>query len=386
MNALDVLLIVVAACLAVGGFRLGFAARATSWIGIGGGVLVGLWLAPAVVDRFPSAGDTTVLIVGATVVALCGFAGQMLGYLAGARFQIAVPAGTAHRVDQVAGAIASAMVVVVAVWLLSPATADIAHVPAAATRGSTIVDVVHRTLPHPPAVADRLRQILGDPSPSLFSPFAAGPDTGPPPRVPGLSPTMTDRAARSVVQLRSEACGALRGGTGFVVDGGLVVTAAHVVAGQAHPQVSSDGRTVHTGRVVAFDPERDVAVVRVPGLARRPLALTSGRSGGSGAVFGHPDGGPLRLSPYRIWSLVSAGGSDIYDHSSPPRQILVLAAKLHRGDSGGPLIDAGGAVAGMAISVANDRSGVAYALSVPEVRAVIDTAGARTVDAGACIR
>ena len=65
----------------------------------------------------------------------------------------------------------------------------------------------------------------------------------------------------SVVKVEGTACDRVQEGTGFVAGPGLVVTNAHVVAGESHTRISTlDGRRYET-EVVAFDPDRDLAVL-----------------------------------------------------------------------------------------------------------------------------
>jgi S1-C subfamily serine protease len=137
--------------------------------------------------------------------------------------------------------------------------------------------------------------------------------------------------------------------------------------------------------IVAFDPNRDLAVLAVPDIDREPLALGDAVAGESGAVFGHPGGGPLELSPYSVGEEVTATGRDIYDANSTRRQVLFLAAQLRPGDSGGPLVNPAGAVVGVAFAIAPDDPNVAYALTIEEVQAVL-AGPLQPVDAGPCLR
>ncbi len=139
--------------------------------------------------------------------------------------------------------------------------------------------------------------------------------------------------------------------------------------------------------VVAFDPARDLAVLhsQVP-LGLPALPLTSHvQDGDVDAVFGHPQGGTLRESPARVAQQIDATGTDIYGNQNTRRQVIVLAADVRPGDSGGPLIDQRGRVAGIAF--ATDRGGapIGYALSTNELRPVLDTAGSFAVGTGPCV-
>ena len=138
-------------------------------------------------------------------------------------------------------------------------------------------------------------------------------------------------------------------------------------------------------QIMAFDPNRDVAVLHVPNLGLAGLPMSGAAEGGRGAVFGYPGGGDLKVSPYRISELVTAVGADIYDRRPTRRPILILASNLARGDSGGALINTESQVAGLAFAISPDRPGVAYALQIKEVRAVLAQVTGSPVGTGRCI-
>jgi S1-C subfamily serine protease len=136
---------------------------------------------------------------------------------------------------------------------------------------------------------------------------------------------------------------------------------------------------------VVFDPARDIAVLRTPGLNRPALEIGDTEAGGTGGVFGHPGGGELRIAPFRVGEEVRAQGRDIYDRSRTERQVLVLASELRPGDSGAALIDGTGSVVGVAFAVAPDRTGVSYALTAEELRAALQGSLTDPVDTGPCL-
>jgi S1-C subfamily serine protease len=167
-----------------------------------------------------------------------------------------------------------------------------------------------------------------------------------------------------------------------------VVTNAHVVAGERNTRVeTTDGRRL-PATVVAFDPARDLAVLRVRNLRLFALPRADGSDGLAGAVFGYPGGGPLTISPARIAETIDATGSDIYRTGRTRRQVFVLAADLAPGDSGGPLVDERGRMVGVAFAVDPGQDATAYALTRAEVDAVLVPVLARggaAVSAGPCL-
>jgi S1-C subfamily serine protease len=104
-----------------------------------------------------------------------------------------------------------------------------------------------------------------------------------------------------------------------------------------------------------------------------------------GAVFGHPLGGPLTLSPFKVGEDTQARGFDIYDQHRTTRHIFVLSSDLAPGDSGGALVDSSGIVEGVAFAIAPDQPDVAYALTLDEVKPVLASAGTDAVNTGPCI-
>ncbi|HEX9530743.1 MAG TPA: hypothetical protein VF954_06375, partial [Acidimicrobiales bacterium] len=68
MNLLDIIVVVAAVSAVVGGWRLGFLARAASWIGLGLGLYVAARLLPAAIRTFDGSTPTTRLLVAAVVL------------------------------------------------------------------------------------------------------------------------------------------------------------------------------------------------------------------------------------------------------------------------------------------------------------------------------
>jgi S1-C subfamily serine protease len=199
-----------------------------------------------------------------------------------------------------------------------------------------------------------------------------------------MTQEVADGVRQSVVRVEGEACGRLQEGTGFFVGDGVVVTNAHVVAGEDDSIIELADGSQAEAVVVAFDPARDLAVLAT-GADAPALAIGSGEVGDVGGVFGHPGGGPLEISPFEVGEEITASGRDIYDQTATQREVLVLAADLAPGDSGSALVDPDGQVVGVAFAVAPDRAGVAYALAVSELQAVLGGDLSQRVGTGDCL-
>jgi S1-C subfamily serine protease len=384
VNTLDLLVLMAAVAAAVGGYRLGFLARVTSWIGMGLGAVLGDRIAKAILDNIdaPSEGQALAVVVGTLLG--CAFLGQALGLVAGQRLRHVLPFGGVRQADRVAGAGAGVIGVVLALWLLLPIMAEKNGWFSVQARTSALAEAVDENFPEAPNSALR-RYLTEGQLARVVDGLERAPDVGPPPAASGLPQAVVDRVVASTVKVEGVACRRIQEGSGFVVGPDLVVTNAHVVAGEDETVLErSDGSEVRA-EVVAFDPNRDLAVLRADDIDRTALPLGDTDVGGTGAVFGHPGGGPLRAAPFQVGREVRARGTDIYDRNETERDVLVLAAALRPGDSGGALVDAGGAVVGVAFAIAPDRDGVSYALAMSELQAVLGSNLTNEVDTGPCL-
>lgn len=389
MNLLDLLIILAAVGAAIGGYRLGFLTRALSWIGLGAGLYVGALLVPhALVALNPETSGER-LVIAAVVLIGAAFVGQLLGLVIGSRAHAVLPLGPLHEADQVVGAAVGILGVLVALWLLLPAISSVNGWPARQARGSAISRWVSDHVVRPPNALESLRRLVGqDPFPQVFNRLNEPTGGGTPPAANPLPATVTAEVAASTVKVEGQACNQIQDGSGFAVGTDLVATNAHVVAGELPGQttvVLPTGRT-DPASVVAFDSNRDIALLSVPGLGQRPLPLATGAQGAVGAVFGHPGGqAALAITPALISQEVNAVGSDLYDQHQTTRAVFVLASNLAQGDSGGALVNSGGGVMGVAFAIAPDNPGTSYALSTSELKAVLPTRSAAAVGTGDCL-
>jgi S1-C subfamily serine protease len=220
----------------------------------------------------------------------------------------------------------------------------------------------------------------------VFQSLKPNPDAGAPPPT-GLAPEVHNRVLQSTVKVIGDACGKIQEGSGFAVAADTIVTNAHVVAGETSTRVETPKTALGRGlkaTVVMFDPNHDLAILHVPNLNEQPLVVSRIRVGQTGAVYGHPGGGPLRAAPSKVVQLVRAEGTDIYDRNKSVRNVFVLASELHPGDSGGALVDQQGAVVGVAFAIAPDKPTTAYALNDVELRRALAAPQAPTAT-GPCL-
>jgi len=386
VNVLDVLILLSALSAGIAAWRLGFVARAASWIGLACGVYLAGRLLPTVLDRLQDASETQTFLAVIALLVGGGFLGQAVGLLIGGRLRVAIPEGSARTVDKTAGALAGVLGVMLLLWLTLPTMATVPGWPADQARNSALARAVNSLLPEPPDTFATLGQFVGDDRfPQVFDALRPAPDLGDPPARTGISPALSQQIAASTVRIEGEACSRLQEGSGFAVAEDLVVTNAHVVAGNRSTDVVRTDGSRAAATVVTFDPDRDLAVLSVPGLDRPALPLAEGEEGDRGGVYGYPGGGELRIAPYEIAREVSARGTDIYDDDRTERDVYFLSAHLRPGDSGSALVNPQGEVVGVAFAIAPDRNNVAYALSDEELDGVLAESRSGAVGTGPCI-
>ncbi len=387
---LDLVIAILVVTSVIGGWRLGLLTGATSWVLLVQALVLATMLLPPIATTLGGEDPGLRLLVAALLFITAGFAGQRAGIVLGRHFRRSLlpEEGPSRRRDKVAGAVAAPLAVVLGLWLLIlPPLSEMAGSFSELTQDSTLVGAIDAAFPDPPETSQALRRLAGPAgAPHVFKGLIPALDTGPPPTDSGLGPQVVSRVSASTVQVEGIACRFERDGSGFTVGRELVVTNAHVVAGQQRTFViRPDGRRLRA-QVTVFDPVRDLALLQVPGLDQAPLTLAEGRVGTTAAVFGHPEGQTkLEISPAAIRQQVNALGPDLYQLGMTRRAVYVLAAELAPGDSGGALVNADGQVVGVAFAISPDNRGTAYALAVSELRSVLAAARETPASTGLCI-
>jgi S1-C subfamily serine protease len=171
-------------------------------------------------------------------------------------------------------------------------------------------------------------------------------------------------------------------GSGFVISPQHVLTNAHVVAGVRDGPTVIDGRHgSFPARVVLYDPERDVAVLYVPGLAAPALPFRGPAARGDEAIVaGYPLNSHFTAVPARIGSEEQANSPDIYQVHTVSRSIYAIRALVQPGNSGGPLLTPGGGVYGVVFAASPDVSDTGYALTASEVAPDVAAGRAATAE------
>ena len=160
------------------------------------------------------------------------------------------------------------------------------------------------------------------------------------------------------------ACGVTQEGTAFVVKPGVIVTNAHVIAGEAETEVDADGM-MFPAVPVLFDPQLDLAILRTSAPLGRPLVLAAGYAarGTQGAIVGYPENGPLTVTPAGVATRISAVTRDIYNQGVVTKEVYQIDAVVQPGNSGSPLLAGNGEVVGVVFSRSTTNPDVGYALT-----------------------
>ena len=121
----------------------------------------------------------------------------------------------------------------------------------------------------------------------------------------------------------AQGCGQRSNGSGFVAGPGLVETNAHVIAGMDDVSVVDSTGRRRRAHPVLFDPGLDVAILRSPSVAGRPLSLLRDvvERGTAGAVLGFPGGAAFRARPAAVRTELVAVGRDIYGRAGHAERV-----------------------------------------------------------------
>jgi uncharacterized membrane protein required for colicin V production len=383
MTTLDWLIVAFAALLAGFGFRRGFIVGVLSFAGFALGAFLGTRLGPLLLPRgsaspyAPAFGLIGALLAG--VILATGLEGVGFRLL---RRTLLVPG--AGLLDGLLGAALGAALGLGIVWI---AAAVVGQTPGvgqlrADIQRSVVLDELNRLLPPSGPILGALARL--DPLPQLAGP---SPDVAAPlPRI-GRAPGVRT-ASRSVVRVLGSACGLAIEGSGWVARPDEVVTNAHVVAGERDTTVEVGGRPpALPAEAIAFDPNVDIALLRVPGLGEIPplRVVSEPASGTAGAILGYPENGPYDVQPGRIGRTQTVLTDNAYGQGPVRRLLTPLRGLVRPGNSGGPLVDSSGAVLTtvFAGTVGGHPAG-GYGVANATVARLLAQVGSATVSTGSC--
>ncbi len=377
MSTADWVVIGVVAVSALYGLATGFVRGAFSLAGFALGAYLGARLAPELLrdasPYVPLVALGGAILVGSLMRGLAGIFAHMLrtslGMIPGLRL-----------LDSIAGLIFGLLAGVFLCWavgavlLYLPGQSELRR----AVQESVILSRINDEFP-PERLLETLERV--DP----LGVFLGPPAIVPPPDAALVKDPDVIAASKSVVRVTGIACGLGVEGSGWIARRGFVVTNAHVVAGIDFPRVDRRDGSEYTAIVVVFDVENDLAVLRVPELRGRPLAIADPERGVPVALVGFPENGPLTRSPGRLGGTRRLISRDAYGHGPITRPVTAIRGAIRPGNSGGPGVDAQGRVR-TTVFARRPRETGGYGIPAELVRAALSAAGARPVPATECTR
>ncbi len=393
MNWVDVLVLVLALLAGISGARQGMVTAAASFIGVLTGAVIGVRIAPSLIEGYQSPEARVALGVSIVIVLIA--IGEMLGVLLGRAVQRRIDAEALRQLDSFLGAVVQGIAALVVAWLVAlPLSKSSVYTGlTGAVRDSSVLRIVDTVMPNVlrdlPSELTRLLDVSG--FPDVLAPFSPTPITDVGPADPVLLNSPVVRQAKSSVlkvRGRARSCSRALEGSGFVVAPQRVITNAHVVAGTDQVQVEISPNNTLDAEVVSYDPEVDVAILKVPGLRAPvlPLAPKPAISGLSGLVLGYPLDGPYTASAARVRDRIHLRGPDIYNASTVVRNVYTVRAVVRSGNSGGPLLDGSGQVLGLVFGAAVDNDETGFVLADDEIADDVAAAPSRNteVSTGSC--
>jgi S1-C subfamily serine protease len=373
-DVLDLILLTLSAAFAVAGYRQGFIIGILSLAGFLGGVAGGAVIAPPISRTFANSPPWQA-IIAVLVVFVAAVIGMLVASGIGVAVRSRLTGGPATFVDSVGGAAVNVISVLLLAWLIG----SLVSFPSVSRQvsDSLVLRAVDRVMPHRVLylpVFPPLAGLLG--AGGIYSPIfsAIGAEGGLNLPVAGRGVLRSHAAGvieHSVVKIEGVApsCSLKIEGSGFIVSPEHVLTNAHVVAGVTDgPRVFATDGASYSSQVVFYDPQRDVAVLYVPGLRAPKMEFTGPPAYGSKAIVaGYPLNHPLTLNPASVGTSIDAYGPNIYQSAVVHRQIFPIKADVQPGNSGGPLVAPDGKVYGMVFAASTSVADSGYALTASEI-------------------
>ena len=338
MTAVDVVIALFVILTVVRGARTGLLAGIFSLVGVILGASLGSRVAPYLLPE----GGSPLFGAGITLISILAFAafGEVVARTAGGALRERLASPASETLDGLGGAVLGLALSLVLVWavgvfaLQAPPLSGLHP----AVKESRILQALNERMP-----SDLLTRAVSelDPLPQIRGPE---PDVAVPNERVADDPEVLAAGSRTV-RVSSIACGYGIEGSGWVAAPDLIVTNAHVVAGETVTRVQPGGTGLpRRAEVVLFDDKNDVAILRVNNLGLDPLPLATPEVGDAAAVLGFPESGPLDIEPARTGATRPVISGDAYNRGPVERIVTSFRAYVRPGNSGGPIVNEDGEV------------------------------------------
>ena len=369
MNWLDLFIALFLIAALVRGTEVGFVRQFCSTVGFFFGLFVGAWVNALLGSLVGSPGAKALLTLVIILVFSIGL--MTLGEYLGLRLKFHLKdARITNMLDKIFGSVLAAVTLLAAVWL---GASIFRNIPDSSwqrqIRNSRIVTLLDNNLPSAPGALTTLGHLI-DPNnfPQVFTGLEPALKTDAPlPDLGELNPAI-QKVRPSIVKIEGGGCSSIVEGSGFVAGDGAVVTNAHVVAGVKSPFVL-DQKGKHGAKVILFNPDLDIAILRAENLAGKPLPIDSSivEDGTPTAVLGYPSGAGFTARPGAILENFLAEGRNIYNQGHTLRDVYSVKTDIEHGNSGGPVINKDGEVVGVIFAKSINYDHIGYALTMKKV-------------------
>ena len=379
MTVLDWAIIAFTIAFAMWGYRQGLIVGVLTLLGFIAGAVAGSRAGPLLLSEGSSSPYAPLfaalgaLLVGALVAV------TLESLALGLRARL-IRGHALHLADGAGGAALIAAVALGLIWVFG---AVALHAPSTAAlrsdvQRSLILRRLNDLLPPSGPVLNALNRV--DPAPSVAGP--AGPVAPPDPAI--ASDPDVRRVSRSVVRVLGTACGLGVEGSGWVAAPGLVVTNAHVVAGEDDTTVTTvDGASLDA-TPVRYDPDNDLALLRIDASIPALEIAPDPQRGTAGAVLGYPENGPYAVAAARLGDTSTVISQNSYGDGPIHRSIAFLRGTVRSGNSGGPLVNSRGQVMGTVFAATTSGPRGGFAVPDQIVSSAISETAAEPVDTGPC--
>lgn len=359
MSWVDLLIVIAVVLAAFLGHAEGAVRQVLRFAGFAVGFLVGTYFAPSLSSLVTHSGWRPALALGFVLV--ISIVGGQVGSFIGSIVAQALRTMKLGMADRIAGTVVGAAGALAGCWLAAGLLASTSWGSiATGIQQSSILSAMGHVMPPVPTLDAKVQSLFRNIDfPNVFASVVA-PTLGSYVDPKQLGPLVGSLSAPSdvVKVIASGSCSALSEGTAFYVSAHEVVTNAHVVAG--HSIVTVNGAPA---QVALFDPNNDLAVLRVPTRAETPLPLlaTTPARGVHVRVIGFPLDASRTKAPGVIDGVLTAQGRDIYNQTILTKTVVVVEVNVQPGNSGSPVID-GSSVVGMIESKLVSQASTAYAI------------------------
>jgi S1-C subfamily serine protease len=371
VNVLDLFIALFVVFLVWRGARTGFLAGALSLAGVVLGAALGSRVVPALLE---SDGD---LVFGSviTLASIVAFAvlGDILARAASGFLHEKIEGATSEALDRAGGALLGVALSLTVVWVAATFALGTPLLSSLhpTMQESTVLGVLNRAMP-----STLLTQAVSrlDPIPSFRGPKA---DVADPNQEIIKDPEVLTATSR-VVRVSGVACGYGIEGSGWVAAPDLIVTNAHVVAGEISTQVQPEGNGLPLpARVMAFDEKNDIAVLRVNDLRLEPLRLAEPSNSEPVALLGFPENGPFDIRAGRVGETTRVISNDAYNRGPVERTVTSFKGFVRPGNSGGPAVNEDGEVVATVFASRADSEDAGYGIPSSLVGQLVDLAQER---------